>query len=128
MKFCLKNPSSADIIRIKVKNDIYHYGIYISDDEVIAYGKASDIFKASKEDVKVISTNIKEFLDGHFLEVVDYSFTEKIKKNKPDKVIKLARERLGEAKYDILNNNCEHFVNECVFNKHISLQADNYKK
>lgn len=128
MRFCLKNPQSSDIIRIKVKNDIYHYGIYISDDEVIAYGKASDIFKTEKENVKVISTNIKEFLDGHFLETAEYTFIEKCKKNKPDKIINLAKSRLGEAKYDILNNNCEHFVNECVFNKHVSLQVDKIKK
>ena len=128
MKFCLKNPNSGDIIRIKVKNDIYHYGIYISDSEVIAYGLAKDIFKTDKNDVKVLSTDIKEFLDGHFLECAEYSFIEKCKKNKLDKIINLARLRIGEAKYDILNNNCEHFVNECVFNKHISLQADNYKK
>lgn len=128
MKFCLKNPSSADIIRIKVKNDIYHYGIYISDDEVIGFGLASDILKTNKEDVKVVSTDIKTFLDGHFLEVMELSFIEKMKKNKPDKIIKLARQRIGEGNYDILENNCEHFVNECVFNKHISLQTNNIKK
>ena len=128
MKFCLKNPSSADIIRIKVKNDIYHYGIYISDEEVIGFGLASDILKTNKEDVKVVSTDIKTFLDGHFLEVMELSFIEKMKKNKPDKIIKLARQRIGEGNYDILENNCEHFVNECVFNKHISLQTNNIKK
>ena len=128
MKFCLKNPSSADIIRIKVKNDIYHYGIYISDDEVIGFVLASDILKTNKEDVKVVSTDIKTFLDGHFLEVMELSFIEKMKKNKPDKIIKLARQRIGEGNYDILENNCEHFVNECVFNKHISLQTNNIKK
>ena len=27
----------------------------------------------------------------------------------------LARQRIGESGYNILHNNCEHFVNECVF-------------
>ena len=113
-------PKPADIIRIKVKNDIYHYGIYISDDEVIQYGLASDIFKTNKEDVKVISTSINDFKCNSFVEVRIYSFIEKLKKNKTDIIIKKAKDRLNETKYDLINNNCEHFVNECVFNKHIS--------
>ena len=30
-------------------------------------------------------------------------------------IIKIAEGRLGEGGYDILHNNCEHFVNECAF-------------
>ena len=48
---------------------------------------------------------------------------EKFKKNKPDIIIKKAKERLGEKGYNIISNNCLHFVNECVFNKHYSEQT-----
>ena len=82
----------------------------------------------NKEEVKVLSTSINEFLNGKFLEVREYSLKEKLSKNNKDKIIKLARSRIGEAKYDILNNNCEHFVNECVFNKHESSEAEKYSE
>ena len=33
--FSLREPKYGDIIRVKIKDDIYHYGIYVSDDEII---------------------------------------------------------------------------------------------
>lgn len=124
-KWSLREPKCGDIIRVSIGKNIHHYGIYISDMEVIQYGSGKDIF-APKEDVKVYISTIEEFLGGKFLEVREYSFMEKITKNKPEKVICLAKERLGEAKYDLVKNNCEHFVNDCVFNKHISIEAKDY--
>ena len=118
--FSLKEPKYGDIIRVKIRDDIYHYGIYVSDMEVIQFGTASDAFKKNSKDIKVLTTTIKEFLNGKFLEVREYSFMERIKKNKPNVIINKAKSRIGEEGYDLLNNNCLHFVNECVFNKHIN--------
>jgi len=118
--FSLREPKYGDIIRVKIKDDIYHYGIYESDMSIIQFGTATDAFKRDSKDVKVLTSNIKEFLNGKFLEVREYSFIEKIKKNKPDVIIKKAKDRIGEDGYDLINNNCLHFVNECVFNKHIN--------
>lgn len=118
--FSLKEPKYGDIIRVKIKDDIYHYGIYESDMVVIQFGLASDAFKRDAKEIKVLTTSIKEFLNGKFLEVREYSFFEKIKKNKPNIVIEKAKSRIGEEGYDLINNNCLHFVNECVFNKHIN--------
>ena len=127
VKWSLRDPKEGDIIRISIGRNMHHYGIFVSDSEVIQYGRSSDIFK-NKEEVKVLSTSINEFLNGKFLEVREYSLKEKLSKNNKDKIIKLARNRIGEAKYDILNNNCEHFVNECVFNKHESSEAEKYSE
>ncbi len=127
VKWSLRDPKEGDIIRISIGRNMHHYGIFVSDSEVIQYGRSSDIFK-NKEEVKVLSTSINEFLNGKFLEVREYSLKEKLSKNNKDKIIKLARSRIGEAKYDILNNNCEHFVNECVFNKHESSEAEKYSE
>lgn len=125
MKWSLKEPKTGDIIRVSIGRNIHHYGIYVSDDEVIQYGLRNDAL-TKKEDVFVRKTAITEFLGGEFLEVCCFSLFERIIKNSKNKTIKKARLRLGEAKYDILNNNCEHFVNECVFNKHISHEAKAY--
>lgn len=118
-KWSLRKPILGDIIRIDINKDYHHYGIYVSDDEVIQYGLAKDILKPNNL-VSVLKSNINDFRMNKFVEVREYTFIEKLKKNKPSKVIALARARLGEMKYDIINNNCSHFVNECVFNKHIS--------
>ena len=40
-------------------------------------------------------------------------------KNSDEEIIRIALSRLGEGNYDLLKNNCEHFVNECVFNDEI---------
>lgn len=126
-KWSLIEPKMGDIIRVSIGKNMHHYGIYVSDSEVIQYGNGNDIFN-SKENVVVNVTTIDSFLNGKFLEVREYSFLEKLKKNSKEKIIDLARARIGEAKYDILNNNCEHFVNECVFNKHESLEAEKYSE
>ncbi len=118
--FSLREPKYGDIIRVKIKDDIYHYGIYVSDDEIIQFGYAKDAFLSDASNVCVNKCNIKDFLNGKFLEVRDYTILEKIKKNNPKKVISIASSRLGEKGYNLINNNCLHFVNECVFNKHIN--------
>ena len=41
---------------------------------------------------------------------------EERKKMRPSReAVALAQSRLGETGYDILHNNCEHFVNQCAF-------------
>ena len=115
--FSLKDAKYADIIRVKIRDDYYHYGIFENENSVYEFGSAKDAFKTDSKDISVINVTIKEFLDGKFLEVREYSLKEKFKKNKPDIIIKKAKERLGEKGYNIISNNCLHFVNECVFNK-----------
>lgn len=116
MKWVLSTPNKGDIVRVVIKNNIYHYGIYIGDSTVIEYG--SQILDTS-ENVKVQKSTIADFAKGKFVECSSFSFMEKLKKNSPEKTVELATKRLGENKYNLLENNCEHFVNECVFNKHI---------
>ena len=117
-KWSLRCPIEGDIIRVSIGNNMHHYGIYVSDSCIIQYGKASDIFQDSSE-VSVLVGTIKEFVGNKYIEV---------RENSKEKIIKKAKERIGEKKYNILNNNCEHFVNECVFNKHESLEAKQYSE
>ena len=127
-KYVTKEPKIGDILKVEIKNNIFHYGIYLGDDLVIQYGLAKDFLNTKKEDVEVLISSMDEFLNGKMALVRLYSFTEKLKKNKVNKIISLAKARLGEKKYDPINNNCEHFVNECVFNKHYSSQVENASK
>ena len=120
MGWKLSEPKYGDIIRIEINSTYHHYGIYVSDDEVIEFGRSNDMLNKKKEEIEVLKTSIKEFSNNKFVETRSYNLKELLIKNKPNKVVELARGRIGEKGYDILNNNCEHFVYECVFNKHLS--------
>jgi hypothetical protein len=41
-----------------------------------------------------------------------------------DEVVRRARLRLGEDRYSVLTNNCEHFCEWCVRGEHRSYQVD----
>lgn len=127
MQWSLREPKMGDIIRKEIGHNIHHYGIFISDNEIIEFGKASEAF-GPKENVRVRTTTIKEFLSKGFIEVREYTIFEKLKKKSVNDIVENARKRIGEAGYDIIENNCEHFVNECVFGKHISLEVSSYQK
>lgn len=86
-----------------------HHGIYIGDDRVIHYwnGKVrrSKIYKSTW-----------------------YGKTIHIKKHKDSyensRVVKRAKKRLGERKYHLICNNCEHFAYWCKTGKHKSTQVN----
>ena len=106
-------PKPSQIIRTKV-SFYHHYGIFVSEDEVIQFGLPDDPGKPS-EQIKVLATDITTFLCGGELETANYTKEEKKSMRTPDEIIKIARSRIGEGGYDILHNNCEHFVNSCAF-------------
>ncbi|MCH5158128.1 MAG: lecithin retinol acyltransferase family protein [Clostridiales bacterium] len=119
------SPKFGDIIRIELSPGLYHYGIYVSDDEVIAFGLPPiGGFSVPSEEIKVISSDIDKFFCGRFVEVAKLGFIEKLKAKKPNAVVAYARSRIGDGGYHIVKNNCEHFVYECVFGVKKSLQAD----
>lgn len=119
------SPYPGAHIRVQV-NSIYHHGIYINDEEIIQFGLPFDVLKP-KEEVRVIKSDINDFLQGGFLEVRVYDKKEKKLKNKDEDVIKIAISKLGEGGYDIVHNNCEHFANYCIFNKKESKQIDDIR-
>ena len=125
MKWELIEPSRGDIIRIKAGN-IYHYGVYVSDTEVIQFGVAPNRRGAAMTDsqVEVLSTDIEAFLNGEFLEVGVLDRKELKSRVPVEKTVEMARGRIGERGYNILYNNCEHFATECVLGERKCDQAD----
>lgn len=127
MKWELNGFKKGKIVRISIDDNFYHYGLLIKDDEVIQFGTKDDAFKKEAKAVEVNVCKLEDFGKG-FIEVSKYSLKEKLIKNSTKKSINLALARLGEKGYDALKNNCEHFVNECVFNKHISYQVESIRE
>ncbi len=84
------------------KNEVYqHHAIDVGDGSVIHYRKPSEIIEC---------TSWETFSRGDKVYVRQYpkgfSFM-------PDVVIKRAMSRIGENKYNLLFNNCEHFATWC---------------
>lgn len=105
----------GDMIRIRL-GSFYHYGIFVSEDEVIAFGLPPTAENREKEgEVKVLATDIDVFACGHIVETAVLDRGEQKRRLPREETVARARARLGEGGYNILHNNCEHFVNACVF-------------
>lgn len=122
----VSDPYPGAMLRIKM-NDFYHYGIYVGNDEVVQFGLPYS-GSTPQNDIKVIKTSFSLFCDTPFFEVREYSLKEKIKKKKDDEIVKFALSAVGMGGYDIVYNNCEHFVNECVFGEHKCQTVDEARK
>ena len=127
MKWSYKDPVRGDMIRVAV-GTIYHFGIYVSDGEVIQFGLPPSRRGTQPDcEVEVLSSDIDSFLAGGFLEVCEFDKKERRKNRTPDEIVGFARSRLGTRGYNILYNNCEHFANECVTGTPICRQAEDVR-
>ena len=91
-----------------------HHGIDCGDGTVIHYSKVP-------QEPTVLRVPWREFSWNQTIRVRDYaaSFI-------PDVVIERAESRLGEQRYSLLTNNCEHFATWCKVGKSDSRQIINY--
>lgn len=126
MDWTFNAPKAGDIIRVKVRF-YHHYGIFVSEDEVIQFG-ARDNTGMDPKDIRVIATDIAAFAGGEELETAKPDASEKRRRRSASAIVAYAREQLGRDGYDILHNNCEHFANECVFGEARSSFLDNVRK
>ena len=122
MKWEYKDCQYGDIIRVKL-GSVYHYGIFASDNEVIAFGLPPTAENLQNQQaIKVLATDIDVFSCGNLVETAVLTFKERMKRCSPEQTVTLARERIGEGGYNIIHNNCEHFVNDVVFGEKVSQQ------
>lgn len=113
MQWSEQDPRHGDIVRVKV-SFYYHYGIFAQPDQVIQFGLPDDPGRPSCE-IRVLQSDVTTFLHGGELQVGVPSREERKAMRAPAEIVAAATARLGEDGYDILHNNCEHFVNQCAF-------------
>lgn len=93
-----------------------HHGIYVGSGHVVQYGGfAHGLGRGPVEEVPLL-----RFSHRHPIWV---RITESGWKDRPE-VAARARSRLGEDRYHILTNNCEHFCEWCVRGQHRSYQVE----
>lgn len=127
MKWKMQEARPGDIVRVALRGGIYHFGIFVSEDEVIQFGLPPTPNRRS-EDVEVLSSHVSDFLVGGFLEVGCPEGKEARRRKSPKETVAMARSRIGEKGYDILHNNCEHFANECFFGEKFSSMTDSIRE
>lgn len=113
MDWIVAAPKTGDVIRVKVRF-YHHYGLFISEEEIIQFG-ARDNTGVAPDAIAVITTDIDGFAGGGEVETAKLSREEKRRRRCVKDTVAYAKAQLGRTGYDILHNNCEHFVNECVF-------------
>ena len=118
MRWISKKPSRGCAVRVKV-SFYHHYSIYVDDDHVIAFGLPDNI-GVHPDEIAVVSTPIDVFLAGGMLEVGVPSLQESIKKRSARQIVACAEAAIGRKGYNILHNNCEHFMNECLTGEKVS--------
>jgi hypothetical protein len=93
-----------------------HHGIYVGGGKVVHYsGLARGLRRGPIEEISLAG-----FTDGHSVWT---------RSNAPPhfdrcEVIRRARSRVGEDRYRLLSNNCEHFCEWCLRGEHRSYQVD----
>lgn len=92
-----------------------HHGIYVGDGRVVHYSGLADGLSSGP----VNEVSFDEFAGGAEVEVAIHPR----RKFTPEEVVRRARSRIGEALYCIATNNCEHFCNWCIEDKHHSPQV-----
>lgn len=85
-----------------------HHGIYIGNERVIHYSGLADGLQSGP----VEEVSLSEFRSGKKLTIklhpdAKYSHRE---------IIARAKKRLNEKNYNLIYNNCEHFINYCIYN------------
>ena len=93
-----------------------HHGIYLGNGQVVHY--AGLVYRLRPGPVEVIS--LDAFTQGHALRVV----SERAARFTPSEVVQRAMSRLGEDRYHLFRNNCEHLCEWCLRAEHRSYQVD----
>jgi hypothetical protein len=95
-----------------------HHGIYVGEGWVVQYGGLSWGLRRGR----VEEVPLSQFSRGRpvWLRVAGSHWFDQ------REVVRRARLRLGEDRYSVLTNNCEHFCEWCVHGEHRSYQVDGH--
>jgi hypothetical protein len=93
----------------------WHHGLYIGSGLVIHYSGFANEIKTGTIEI----ARLEEFADGNDIEVVPHYKRPHTRSESVDR----AYQRLGEDWYNLVLNNCEHFVNWCIEGSHESPQV-----
>lgn len=127
----------GDVVGVNRKGIYEHYAIYLGDDKVIHYcGEGNDfggIVSIHEADISEFIKDSRSYFVVWFDKGIPYKiqrettflfngsinyyngYFQKVKKNtfSAEETISRAKSRVGETKYNLVTNNCEHFAMWC---------------
>jgi len=111
----------GDHIKVRRMGGLYsHHGIDMGDGTIIHFcGEPLRV-----EDARVCRVPMEEFLQGGEPIIVSYEGDEQCE----EAVVAMAEAQLGRRGYDVVMNNCEHFVYHCKTGIRRSLQVERATK
>lgn len=113
----------GDVIRVRL-GELYHYGVFASEEEVIQFGLPPlSEYRSRPDAFTVLATDIDLFSCGQIVEIGIPEKEERRARFSREETLRRARARLGETGYDLLRNNCEHFIWDCAFGEKKCVQA-----
>jgi len=92
-----------------------HHGLYVGGGLVVHYSGFANGFSSGA----IAVATLDEFANGNDIRVVPHPS----RVHSPLQSVNRAFERLGEDWYNVLVNNCEHFVHWCIEGRHSSPQV-----
>lgn len=92
-----------------------HHGIYAGEGKVIHYAGFSKAFKKDRVEI----TSLEEFSQGQKVRVENHQNAQYSRQE----ILERALSRIGENGYNLVFNNCEHFVYWCITGKEKSRQV-----
>ena len=92
-----------------------HFGIYVGDGRIIHYAGRVRYAQGMIEEV-----SLDEFAEGRAIRIGRLPAGP----FDGDEIVRRARSRLGERRYDLFRNNCEHFCNWCQLGESRSDQVE----
>ena len=100
-----------------------HHGVYAGEGTVVHYAGLHRIgqrFWRLWRAGPVQEVPLDEFAIGDAVEIVEHAEA----RYSREEIVRRARSRLGEARYRLVSNNCEHFCNWCVSDEPRSEQVE----
>ena len=101
---------------VSLRTGYQHHGLYLGGHQVIHYQGVS----AGIHSGQIAITTLAEFSQGRGYRIQHHSARAFNREESIDR----AYSRLGEAHYSTLFNNCEHFVQWCIEDRHSSPQVN----
>jgi len=95
-----------------------HHGVYVGDGEVVHYMGLSSAWRRGP----VAKVTLAQFASGHPVSIkpeAEAAYT-------PLEIVARAQARLGEDRYHVMSNNCEHFCAWCTYGVARSSQVDRF--
>ncbi|MDB5989189.1 MAG: hypothetical protein JWQ10_592 [Herbaspirillum sp.] len=98
------------------RHGYHHHGIYVGEGQVMHYGGlCRSLHRGPVEEV-----SIARFAAGRTIRIKPSP----LPKYAGQEAVRRARSRLGENRYRLLTNNCEHFCTWCVYGESYSEQVE----